>query len=122
MAMLMLASSTHSMPAAIHSVGESRHEEQRHRGQHGARQEIRPAPPEPVPGAIGHVADDGLHQQAGERRRDPQARDLIDLGAERLEDPADVGVLQREAELDAEESETHVPDLPERHLRPPGRG
>jgi hypothetical protein len=34
--------------------------------------------------------------------------------AQRLEDAADIGVLQREAELDAEEAEAHVPDLPER--------
>src|SRR5690606_12563321 len=43
------------------------------------------------------------------------------LRAEGLEDPADVGVLQREAELDAEEAEAHVPDLPERELRLRGR-
>ena len=34
-----------------------------------------------------------------------------------LEDPADVGVLEREAELDAQEAETHVPDLPETERR-----
>ena len=61
------------MPAAIHKVGE--------RGMTSSASEASTAParkygrrlPEPVPGAIGHVADDRLHQQAGERRRDPQA-------------------------------------------------
>src|SRR5690242_13954931 len=62
------------------------------------------------------MADDRLHDQAGQRRGDPQHRDLFHRGAERLEDAADVGGLQREAELDAEKSETHVPDLPERQF------
>src|SRR5690606_26935877 len=41
----------------------------------------------------------------------------LHVGAQGLEDAADVGVLQREAELDPEEPEAHVPDLPERQLR-----
>src|SRR5690606_16849186 len=36
---------------------------------------------------------------------------------QRLEDAADVRGLRREAELEAEEAEAHVPDLPERQLR-----
>jgi hypothetical protein len=34
----------------------------------------------------------------------------------RLEDAADIGILQREAELDAQKAEAHVPDLPEIEL------
>ena len=44
---------------------------------------------------------------------------VLDLGAQGLEDPAHVGVLEREAELDAQEPEAHVPDVPERQ---PGLG
>src|SRR6185436_10466038 len=35
---------------------------------------------------------------------------------QRHENPADVGILQLEAELDSEESEAHVPDIPERDV------
>ncbi len=94
-----------------------RHREQRERSEHCASQKIRPAATEPIPGAVRVVAHDGLHDQSGQRRGDPENRNLIDLCAERLEDATDVGVLEREAELDSQESEAHVPDLPERHLR-----
>ena len=56
------------------------------------------------------MADDRLDQQAGQRRRDPQDGQRIDLGAQGLEDAAGVGVLQAEADLDAEEADAHVPD------------
>src|SRR5690606_16734996 len=91
-------------------------------GEDRAGQEIRPATAEPVPGAVGVVADDRLHDQPGERCDHPQDRDVVHLGAERLEDPADVGVLPCEAELDAQEAETHVPDLPERQFGFPAHG
>ena len=38
---------------------------------------------------------------------------LSTFGTEGFEDPADVGVLQGEAELDADVAEAHVPELPE---------
>jgi hypothetical protein len=93
------------------------HHEQRQRGQDRAAEEIGPPPAEAVPGAIAQVADDRLHDQAGQRRGHPQDRQVLDLGAQGLEDAADVGVLQGEAELDAEEAEAHVPDLPETECR-----
>src|SRR5690606_35774523 len=37
-----------------------------------------------------------------------------------LEDAAGVGVLQTEADLDAEEADAHVPDRPHRQARPRG--
>ena len=117
MAMLMLASSTHSMPAAIHNVVECGMASSASEASTAPATKVRPAAPEPIPGAVGIVANDGLHDQPGQRRGDPQARDLVHLRAQGLEDAADVGVLQRESELDAEEPEAHVPDLPERHRR-----
>ena len=104
-----------------------RHHHERGRGEQRADQEVRPAAAQAAPGAVAHVADDGLHDQPGERRGKPEDRQLVDGRAERLEDAAHVRVLQREAELDAEEAETHVPDLPETesglflvHVRRPG--
>jgi hypothetical protein len=41
---------------------------------------------------------------------DPEDRQTVDLGAQGLEDPTGVGVLQAEADLDAEEADAHVPD------------
>ena len=93
------------------------HHEQRQRRQHGTDQEVRPAPAQRRPGAVGQVAHDRLDDQPGQRGGDPQQRDLVHLRAEGLEDPADVRVLQCEAELDAQEPEAHVPDLPERQFR-----
>ena len=72
--------------------------------------EIGPAPPEAAPGAIAVMADDRLDQQARQRRGDPQDGQAVDLGPQRLEDAAGVGVLQAEADLDAEEADAHVPD------------
>src|SRR5262249_20454497 len=82
-------------------------------GERGGGEEGRPAPAEGVPRGIAHVADDGLHEQAGERGGEPQHGDLVRVGAEVLVDGAHVGHLQRPAELDAQEAEGHVPDLPE---------
>ncbi len=92
------------------------HEHQRHGGQDRAAQEVRSATAQAGPGAVRVVADDRLHDQSGQWRGDPQDRDVLDLCAQGLEDAADVGVLQRESELDAEEAEAHVPDLPERQF------
>ena len=59
-------------------------------------------------------ADDRLHEQSGQRRREPEHRHLVRLRAELLVDGAHVRHLQPPAELDAEEPEAHIPDLPER--------
>src|SRR4030095_10594807 len=79
----------------------------------GARREWAPPRREPVPGAIVEVADEGLHEQAGERSGEPQHGDLVRVGAQVLLDRAHVRHLQRPAELDAQAAEGHVPDLPE---------
>src|SRR6185312_13262023 len=71
---------------------------------------------------LGGVADDRLHDETGERRRYPENRDIPQVGAEGLEYPADVGVLQTECELDPEKAHAHVPDLAERQLGLPGHG
>src|SRR5690606_26221475 len=94
-----------------------RHEEQCDRRQHRADQEVRAATAQRGPGAVGQVADHRLHQQAGHGCGDPQPGDLVHVRTQGLEDAADVGVLQGESELDAQEAEAHVPDLPERQAR-----
>jgi hypothetical protein len=62
----------------------------------------------------------GWNDQAGHRRGDPEDGDVFYFRPQGLKDAADVGVLQRKAELDAQKTETHVPDLPEAEPRLPG--
>ena len=93
-----------------------RHQEQRQRRKERAGEEIGAAPAEPPePGAVGEVADDRLNEEAGQGRRDPQHRQLVEARAQRLEDAAHVRTLQREADLDSEESEGDV-DQPGKRL------
>src|SRR5262249_3976730 len=91
-----------------------RHE--RSRGKQGADQKVGATPSEPVPGMVAHVTDGGLDEQPRQRCGEPENRNLVRLGAEVLVDGAHVGHLQSPAELDAQEAEAHVPDLPEAHL------
>ena len=95
----------------------TRHEKQRRRGEQRADQEVRAPPAESGPGAVREIADDRLHQESGQWRCNPECGDVVDAGSEGLEDPADVCVLQRKAELQAEKAETHIPYLPERQRR-----
>jgi hypothetical protein len=55
------------------------------------------------------MPDDRLDEQPGDRRRDPQQGELVDIRAERLEDAAGVDVLQAPDDLHAEQAEAHVP-------------
>ncbi len=55
------------------------------------------------------MADDRLDEQAGERRGDPERGQRFEFGAERLEDAAHIGILQREADLDSQKAEADVP-------------
>ena len=110
---LMLASSIHSRPAAIQSDDDVGMMNSAMLEQMAPDQEVGPPPPQPAPRAVAERADDRLHEQAGQRRREPEDRDAIGLRAERLVDGAHVPHLQAPAELDAEEPEAHVPDLPE---------
>ena len=91
MEMLMEASRIHSMPAATHSegtLGKANRASRRAPRRRGSRA----AAAEAGPGAVGQIAHHGLHDQAGQRGGDPQQRDLVHVGAEGLEDAADVGV------------------------------
>ena len=100
-----------------------RHQQQRQRRQHRAYQEIRPpAAQHRMPGAVAHRADDRLHDQSGQRSRQPQQRELALVRSEVFVDRRHVPHLQPPAELDAEKSEGHVPDLPEGEVGSVGHG
>src|SRR5258708_18237202 len=62
---------------------------------------------------IAHVTDDWLNDKPGERCSQPQNRDLVGTRSKVFVDGAHVRHLQSPAELDPEEPEAHVPDLPE---------
>jgi hypothetical protein len=63
------------------------------------------------PGAVAQAPDHRLDEQAGERRGEPEPRDVVALGAEPLVDGRHVGELEPPAELDAQEAEVHVEEL-----------
>ena len=60
---------------------------------------------------------DRLHDQAGDGRGEPEQRKLALVRSEPFVDRRHIAHLQTPAELDSEESEGHVPDLPEREGR-----
>ena len=95
------------------------HGEQRQRRQHRAGQEIGSPAAKAAPGPVRIMADDRLDEQPGQRGGDPQQRQIVNLDAQRLEDTAHVRILQREADLDAEEAEADVPQPDEPLARPP---
>ena len=117
MLMLMEASRIQSSPAAIHSDRTPGHEDESDGAEDRADQEVRAPAAERAPRPVAHVPDDRLDDQAGQRRCQPEDRNLVRLRAKVLVDGAHVGHLQRPAELNSEKSETHVPDLPERQAR-----
>jgi hypothetical protein len=59
------------------------------------------------------MADDGLHDQASQRRGQPKDGYLVRASAKIFVDGTHVRHLQPPAKLNAEESEAHVPNLPE---------
>src|SRR5262249_26960754 len=92
------------------------HCHERSRGEQRADQKVGATPAQAVPCVVAHVTDDGLDHQPRQRCREPENRNLVRLCAEVLVDGAHVRHLQSPAELDAQEAEAHVPDLPEAHL------
>src|SRR5262249_58878870 len=60
-----------------------------------------------------HVADDGLDQQSGEWRGQPELGEFIRLRSQILVDGAHVGHLQSPTKLNPQKPETHVPDRSE---------
>src|SRR3546814_5091844 len=58
---------------------------------------------------IAQMPDDRLDDQSGDRPRDPQQGQFGDVGAERLEDAARIGILQPPDDLDAEQRKAHAP-------------
>jgi len=63
---------------------------------------------------VAGVSDDRLHDRSSQRRGQPENRNLIGPGAQVFVDGTHVRHLQPPAKLDAEETEAHVPNLPER--------
>ena len=90
-----------------------RHDQERQRREDRAHQKVGAAAAQRAPGSVAHMTDDRLDQKTRKRRSDPQDRQAFDVGAQGLENAAGVGVLQAKADLNAEEPETHVPDLAE---------
>ncbi len=117
MLMLMDASRIQSSPAAIHSTDEFGMKHEGQRAEDRACEEVRTTATQAVPGVVAHVADDGLHDQSGERRGQPQDRDLVRARSQVFVDGAHVRHLESPAELNAEEPEAHVPDLPKAESR-----
>ena len=92
------------------------HEHQRNAAQDGPHQKEGLPPPQPRPGLVTPSPNKGLHNQAGQRRGEPQHGDLLRLGAEVLVNGTHVGHLQSPSKLDAHEPKTHVPDFPETQI------
>jgi hypothetical protein len=112
--MLMLIEVSNPQQPSGHPQGRtSRHQEQRQRTEDRACEKIWPPSSQPSPGVVAGVADDGLHDESGQRSGQPQNRYLVSPRSEVFIDGAHVRHLQAPAELDAEKTETHVPDLPE---------
>ena len=59
------------------------------------------------------MLDDRLYEQSGERCGEPEQRELVVLRAQILVDGAHVRELQIPLELNSEESEPQLDDLPE---------
>ena len=90
------------------------HEKEGDAGKDCAHGEVGTPPPEPVPGAVAHAADDGLDEQSRHRPGEPEQRDFRRLCTELRVDRAHVCELEAEPELDAQEAEAHVKNLRER--------
>jgi hypothetical protein len=65
------------------------------------------------------MADHRLDEESGEGSGNPQQREILDALAQRLKDPAHIRVLQREADLDAQEAEADIPQPGKSLARPP---
>ena len=89
------------------------HQQESEGGKNGSQQKIRPPSAQHrMPGSIAHRADHRLNDEAGQRGRQPEERQLALLGPEILVDRGHVPHLEAPAKLDPEKSERHVPDLP----------
>ena len=60
---------------------------------------------------------DGLDDEPGHGSGEPEITQVREVGAQRLEDGRRIGILQRITDLNAEEPEAEVPDLPEGQTR-----
>src|SRR3546814_10993497 len=95
------------------------HQDQRERRQRPARDQKGPALAVARARMIAQMPDDRLDDQSGDRPRDPQQGQFGDVGAERLEDAARIGIMQPPDDLDAEPPKANAPPpKPARRLRP----
>src|SRR6185437_7485333 len=78
-----------------------------------AGQKVGTTAAEAPPGMVAGVADNRLYDQPRKGRGEPEDGNLVGTSAQVFIDGAHVGHLQSPAKLNAEESEAHVPDLPE---------
>jgi hypothetical protein len=62
------------------------------------------------------MTDYWLNKQAGHRSSDPEYRDIVNIGSESLENTTHIAILKGKTKLDAQETEAHIPYLPEREL------
>ena len=93
------------------------HRQQGKRGKDRPGEKIGAASAERTPGSVAHVTDNGLDNQSGERRGQPEQREGAFTCPQILIDGGHIPHLQSPAKLDPEKSETHVPDLPEVEAR-----
>jgi hypothetical protein len=61
------------------------------------------------------MTNDRLNDHSRKGGSDPKQGKMSHIGTEGLEDAAYIGILQSEAELNTKKTESHVPDIPERH-------
>jgi hypothetical protein len=86
--------------------------DQCHGRQRRADEEVRSAPAEARPGPIRVVAHEWLNEQSGDRARQPEQRDGLEIGTEILENARGVSLRQRESELDTKRTQADLADLP----------
>src|SRR3546814_4251701 len=65
----------------------------------------------PCPGTVAVIAHNRLDDHAGDRCHQPEQREVLYIGTERLEDAGGITCLQGKAELDAQKAEAHIEDL-----------
>lgn len=93
------------------------HQQKGDRRDDGASEDVGDPASETRPRPVGKEAYDGLNDQSGKGRRQPEVAQVTQIGSHRLQNARRIGVLQRIADLYAQEAEAEIPDLPEGEFR-----